>query len=46
MKNLANLYNPHSQTKQELIDNFVVRQKLFKKLFQKNRTIGSGLCLI
>jgi len=34
MKNLvANLYNPHEQTKEELIKNFVVRHKIFKKLF-------------
>ncbi|MDM8565237.1 tetratricopeptide repeat protein [Candidatus Halobeggiatoa sp. HSG11] len=34
MKDIPNLYNPHSQSKQELIDNFVVRHKLFKKLFR------------
>lgn len=31
---IANLYNPHEQSKEELIASFVVRQKTFHKLFQ------------
>ena len=35
IKNLvANLYNPHEQTKEELIKNFVVRHKIFNRLFR------------
>jgi len=30
---VATLYNPHTQTKQQLIDGFVVRNQLFNKLF-------------
>ncbi|NJL59735.1 MAG: hypothetical protein HC887_08935 [Desulfobacteraceae bacterium] len=32
---IANLYNPHEQSKQELIDSFVVRLKIFHKLFSE-----------
>ncbi|MCP4696543.1 MAG: hypothetical protein GY862_06810, partial [Gammaproteobacteria bacterium] len=32
---VANLYNPHEQSKEELISSFVVRHKTFKKLFQE-----------
>jgi len=31
----ATLYNPHEQSKEELIDNFVVRHNVFRKLFQE-----------
>ncbi|MBC7776362.1 MAG: SEL1-like repeat protein, partial [Phycisphaerae bacterium] len=31
---VANIYNPQNQTKEQLIDSFVVRQQLFKKLFK------------
>jgi DNA polymerase III delta prime subunit len=31
---VANLYNPHEQSKEELIANFVVRQSIFRRLFQ------------
>lgn len=34
---IANLYNPHEQSKQELIDSFVVRLKIFHKLFSEIR---------
>jgi len=34
MKTVANLYNPHEQSKQELIAGFVVRLPLFAKLFK------------
>ncbi len=34
---VANLYNPHHQNKQQLIDRFVVRQKRFKSLFKDIR---------
>jgi nucleoside-triphosphatase THEP1 len=33
-KLVANLYNPHEQTKEELIKSFVVRHKIFRKLFR------------
>ena len=32
---VANLYNPHEQSKEQLIESFVVRDKVFKKLFQE-----------
>ena len=35
---VANLYNPHEQSKAELIQRFVVRQKLFRQLFQDIRS--------
>ncbi|OQW93770.1 MAG: hypothetical protein BWK79_09410 [Beggiatoa sp. IS2] len=35
---VATLYNPHTQTKQELIDGFVVRLPLFRKLFAEIKT--------
>jgi len=31
---VANIYNPQNQTKEQLIEGFVVRQQLFKKLFK------------
>jgi TPR repeat protein len=34
MKTVANLYNPHEQSKEELIAGFVVRLPLFEKLFK------------
>ncbi len=34
----ANLYNPHEQTKEQLIEGFVVRCKLFEQLFQEIKT--------
>ena len=35
---VANLYNPHEQTKEQLIESFVVRCKLFQQLFQEIKT--------
>ncbi len=35
MKSIANLYNPHEQSKEELIAGFVVRLKTFASLFQE-----------
>ena len=35
---LPKIYNPASQTKQELIDNFVVRLKIFKEIFEDIKT--------
>jgi len=32
---VANLYNPHEQTKEQLIQSFVVRRNVFKKLFKE-----------
>ncbi|MDM8550864.1 AAA family ATPase, partial [Desulfobacterales bacterium HSG2] len=32
---VANLYNPHELTKEELIENFVVRHRVFGKLFKE-----------
>lgn len=34
----ANLYNPHEQSKEELIQRFVVRHKLFQQLLQDIKT--------
>ena len=31
---LPKIYNPANQTPQELIDNFVVRTKIFKEIFE------------
>ena len=31
---VANIYNPQNQSKEQLIESFVVRQQLFKKLFK------------
>ena len=31
---VANLYNPHEQSKEQLIKNFVVRQGVFQELFR------------
>jgi TPR repeat protein/nucleoside-triphosphatase THEP1 len=35
---IANTYNPHNQTPQELIDGFVVRKKEFEALFSEIKT--------
>ncbi len=35
---VANLYNPHEQSKEQLIESFVVRYNLFKELFQEIKT--------
>ncbi|MEY3880471.1 MAG: hypothetical protein RIQ94_1267 [Pseudomonadota bacterium] len=35
MKSIANLYNPHEQSKEELIAGFVVRLKTFASLFKE-----------
>ncbi len=36
MKNtVATIYNPHNQSKQQLINSFVVRLKIFKRLFRE-----------
>ena len=32
---VASLYNPHEQSKEELINNFAVRHNLFKRMFQE-----------
>ena len=32
-KRISHIYNPHNQSRQELLDNFVIRQSIFKKLF-------------
>ncbi|MDM8522396.1 tetratricopeptide repeat protein [Desulfococcaceae bacterium HSG8] len=32
---VANLYNPHEQTKEQLIQSFVVRHRIFRKLFRE-----------
>ena len=34
-KRVANIYNPDNQTKEQLIDGFVVRLKTFKRLFEE-----------
>jgi len=33
-KKISHVYNPDNQTRQELLDNFVVRQSVFEKLFR------------
>ncbi len=35
--NIANLYNPKTQSREELIEHFVVRQTIFKKLYREIR---------
>ncbi len=35
---IANIYNPHNQTKAELIAGFVVRKKFFEKIFRDIQT--------